>query len=120
MVRRAIESFYTDRATVTIRQPYIKPNKATGYKEFIVFQNQPCKLSFNYRTQSQLPTNKSDAAYTIEQIVKVFIAPECDIPPGSKITVIRNGKNYDYCQSGMPAIFTNHQEITLDTFQEWA
>ena len=52
--------------------------------------------------------------------VVLFIAPEVEIPSGSKITVTQNGKTTDYCRSGESAVYTSHKEIALELFEDYA
>ena len=52
--------------------------------------------------------------------VKLFIAPEINVMPGSKIVVTQKGRTTEYKNSGEPAIFDTHQEIMLVKFKGWA
>ena len=116
-MRRAIESLYIGKCTVTVQEESI--NEETGesiFTEEEKLADIPCRLSF-----SSTPNGTRDGFATdISQTVKLFIAPELDIPNGSKITVTQNGRTTDYCRSGESAVYTSHQEITLDLFEEYA
>lgn len=74
------------------------------------------RLSF----QSRNSAAKDDGYSTVSQSVVLFIAPEVEIPSGSKITVTQNGKTTDYCRSGESAVYTSHQEIALELFEDYA
>ena len=94
-------------------------NKETGetvFTEKVVLTEQPCRLSFSSRNSSA----KDDGYNTVSQSVVLFIAPEIEIPSGSKITVTQNGKTTDYCRSGESAVYTSHQEIALELFEDYA
>ena len=56
----------------------------------------------------------------LTQIVKLIISPDVNINPGSKIIVTNNGKITEYKNSGVPATYSNHQEIMLELFDGWA
>lgn len=115
--RLAIESLYKGRCAVYEYQSVKDPvTKITTKQEVLVLTDQPCRLSFKTITS----TSPTDGAAVVTQIVKLFIAPEIAIKPGSKITVIQNGITTDYQSSGKPATYTNHQEIVLELFQGWA
>ncbi len=115
--RKAIESQYTGRCTVYEYQSVKDPEtKITTKQEIPVLMDQPCRLSFKTITS----TSPTDGTATITQAVKLFIAPEIAIKPGSKITVTQNGATADYQRSGQPAVYTNHQEIVLELFEGWA
>lgn len=114
--REAIESLYKDKCSIVEYRSYKKPNKSTGSKEFTVISNQPCKLSF-----STIKSNTATAsAEIVSQFVKLFIAPEIDVKPGSKIIVEHCGKTFEYKSSGKPGVFSSHQEIVLELFDGWS
>jgi len=116
-VRKAIESLYTGICTVKQWEDVTDPiSKITSSQEVIKFDNQPCKLSYEKQTSA---TNTVGPAL-ISQTIKLFINPELNIAPGSKIIVTQNGKTTEFSRSGEPAVFSNHQEITLVLFKGYA
>ena len=116
MVRAAIQSLYDGKCTVTVRQEYEKDNGATGFQEVILFENEPCRLSFNSITS----TNEEEAVATMSQVTELFISPEVDIPSGSKITVTQNGETVEYSKSGVRAKYETHQQIILQLWDRWS
>lgn len=116
-VRAAIESTYEDKCTVTEIQH--KRNPVTFLEEeqeVCTVEEQPCRLSFS----SISAVSDGDYAKTA-QSVKLFIAPELDIKAGSKITIVqKNGSTHSYKRSGVPAVYSTHQEIMLELFKGWA
>lgn len=91
-------------------------NKRTDQAEVVLFEDAPCRLSFS----SIAITGSADHAATAGQAVKLFIAPELDIPPGSKLMVTQNGTTGAYAHSGVPAVYEGHQEIMVEPFEGWA
>ena len=115
-VRAAIEMMYQGTCIVTEHQKVKKANKTTGFQDVIVLENQPCKLSFTNITA----TNQTETAALVAQTTKVLIAPEIQIKPGSKLTITQNGVTAEYENSGEPALFNTHQEISIVLFKGWA
>jgi hypothetical protein len=114
-VRAAIESQYKGTCTISEYQTVKDPDtKRTTHQLVPTVTGQPCKLSFKTISAAK-EGGRVDA---VTQIVKLFIAPEVLIKPGSKITVTQNGSTTDYSQSGVPAVYSNHQEIILELFME--
>lgn len=114
--RKAIESTYDHQCIVYQRIPEKNSaTKITSFKESIVVENEPCRLS--YKTLSTTGTGQVSA---VIQEVKLFISPEIDIRPGSKLTVTKNGMAEDYERSGKPAIYDTHQEVVLKAWEGWA
>lgn len=105
------------RATVLEYREVFNPDTyLTDFKEVVVLEDQPCKLSF--KTLDTTTTTGNVAVMT--QGVKLFLSPDVSIKPGSKITVTQNGVTTEYSSSGVPAKYPTHQEIMLKLFERWA
>lgn len=116
MVRAAIESLYDGKCTVTVRQEYEKDNGATGFQEVVLIENEPCRLSFNNTSSTQ----EGEVAASVSQVTELFIGPEINIPPGSKITITQNGETTEYSKSGVKAKYETHQQIILELWKKWS
>ncbi|MEK8198344.1 hypothetical protein [Lysinibacillus sp. FSL M8-0134] len=115
--RKAVELLYTGLCTLTVWAEVENPvTHATEHKEVPLFTNQKCKLSY----EKQTSTTPAGGPALIAQTTKLFIAPELDIPAGSKIIVTQHGKTSEFARSGKPAIYTDHQEIMLEAFERYA
>ena len=116
MIRQAIESLYSDECSVYEYRKVKNPQtKVTELEEVCVLENQPCRLSYE-----TIKETSDGILGGVTQIVKLFIAPEINLATGSKIAVTRHGRTVNYTRSGEPAVYTNHQEIMLDLFKEYA
>jgi len=111
-----LQRLWKDKLTVTEYQKVVKPNKSTGFEEVIVLEDQPCKLSFS----TLQAVNQGDTEAQTVQVVKLFLSNDLKIKPGSKIMVQRKDDLFEFSQSGLPAVFSNHQEIVLVPFEGWA
>jgi hypothetical protein len=115
--RKSIELLYEHTCnTFEYRKVKNTVTKITSSEDVIILENQPCKLSY-YTIKS---TNQTENAGGVVQVIKLFIAPEVIIKPGSKIIVTHNGITESYKNSGVPAVFSSHQEIVLELFKGWA
>lgn len=115
--RKAIESLYIGTCTITEYQKVKKENKSTGFVESVVLKNQPCRISFNTINST---TSTETGASALVQVVKLLIAPEIQVKPGSKITITQNDVTTEYQSSGEPAHYVTHQEIMLELFKGWS
>lgn len=77
----------------------------------------PCKRS----TKNIVPAEINNDVAEIRQEIKLFLAPEVIIAPGSRIKVkdVHGIEEY-YKNTGKPAVYYNHQEIMLESVQRWA
>ena len=115
-IKKAKESMYTGLCTVVEYRKVKNENKSTGFKEEIVLENVPCKLSFK-NISSNIETDK---ASVINQSISLILAPEVKINPGSKIIVTQNKIITIYKNSGESAVYSTHQEIILELFKGWS
>lgn len=104
MLEKTYESLCTIKGTTTV-----KVDGETITQEGVVVENQPCRLSHGSNTHAKQGSVNAEASQT----VKLFLAPEIEVKPGSKITVIQNGRTYNLEASGLPAVYSTHQEINL-------
>ncbi len=115
--RKAMEDTYSGVLTVTERRKVRnEQTKLTSVEDVVVLLNQPCKLSF----ESVAPVQQSETAAAVSQTVKLFLAPDVMISPGSKLTITQNGVTGDYTRSGVAAVYPTHQEIILELFERWS
>lgn len=114
--RKAIESLYDGKCSITEYQKIKKQNGSTGFQETTVIEYQPCRISFKTVTSAK----ESAMNQSITQVIKLFLAPEIAVKTGSKITVTQNGTTTEYKSSGKPAKYATHQEIILELFDGWS
>lgn len=116
-VKKAIESLYEGKCSVygygiiVNDKTHLKSNK-----EYLIYENIPCRLS----VKSVSSANDGNVASGIVQDVKLFLSHDYQIKAGCKIIVTQNGVTTEYKNSGQPNIKSNHQEISLELFKEWA
>lgn len=115
--REALQTLWKGKCTIYIQEETTNPiNKRTEFKEVDIYKDEPCKLSFENITT----VNESNNAAIVIQKAKLFIGPEINIPPGSKVVVTQNNVTSEYEKSGKPGVYSNHQEIQLDLFKGWS
>lgn len=115
--RKQIEMLYSDRCTITKKETSEDPvTHRSSHEDATVCSDYPCRLSFS----SVQSTNNSGNAAKIVQEAKLFIAPEISVPAGSRIVVIRDGRESKWKCSGLPAQYSTHQEIALEPEKTYA
>lgn len=116
--RKAIESLYKGLCDIyeyeTSKDPVTGRTKKS--KEFKMNASPiPCRISYN---SSQVITQAEGGI--LVQNIKLFLAPEIDIKPNSKIVVTQNGRTVAYKNSSVPMVYDSHQEINLEIFDRWS
>ena len=114
--RKAVESMYDGLCTITEYQKIKKENKSTGFGEVITLENQPCRMSF----KTVNPTSQTDTASVVTQSITVYLSPDILVKPGSKLTITQNGVTTEYMSSGKAAVYSTHQEVSLELFKGWS
>lgn len=118
MVRKnPLEILYTDRCDIynweSVKDPI---SKVTEHKKVLRYENIPCRVSFKNITS----VNQTTYEPVISQVVKLFLSKDIDVSAGSEIVVYRDDKSFLYKCSGLPAVYSNHQEIILLSAEEKA
>lgn len=111
--KKAIQSLWTGVCNIFGFKDVEDTYGATSHAEVTLFENLPCRLSFKNISQ----TNQTESFAVSSQVVKLFIAPDVYVPPGSVIEVTQNGITRKYKHSGISAVYTNHQEIVLEAYK---
>lgn len=110
LTRKAIESTYKGICNIHEYGGYRDPETEeliTGPQ--LTYGNIPCKLSKKTITAA----NQTEIANTIQYTPVLFINPDIEIKPGSKITLTQHGVTREFKQSGEPFVYETHQEIAL-------
>ena len=111
--QKALGKLWTGFCSVFVREVHINPDNGRDEAiEILLHEDIPCRLSFS----SISSTGQNESAATVQQVVKLFLAKDIEIPPGSKLVVTQEGKTTAYAKSGSPAVYRYHQEITLEQF----
>lgn len=120
--RRALERTYIGVCTVTESVKKRRSDGSTAFEPCVKYENIPCRLSMRNGNSRAIRTAavNSDLSYDVSVTVKLFMAPEYDIRPNSKIIVTQNSTTREYANSGFPAIYSTHQEISLTPAQNKA
>lgn len=114
--RKAIERLYTGLCDIIDQQEIFDPEtKQTSFESVTVAQKQPCRLSYSNISQAV----QGNAA-AIQQVIKLFIAPEVVVKAGARVDVTQNGRTTSYKAAGQPAIYSNHKEIVLELAGDYA
>lgn len=112
----ALHSLWSGVCNVYVRQSIVnETNGRNEPAEVLVHENVPCRLSHS----SVSSTSENSSAAQVLQTVKLFLPKDIAIQPGSKLTITQNGKTENYVKSGQPAVYSRHQEITLELFKGW-
>ena len=115
-VRSAIESLYRDTADIYIIEKAVNPDTHRTEMTYQLFDSDiPCKLSI----KTAYITSDSDTVSTSEQSITLFLSPDIIVPSGSRVLIHHFGREMKFEQSGLPAVYPDHQEITL-LYSEWA
>lgn len=101
--------------TIYEYQTVTHPNTHQSTQSLVpVIVDEPCRLSYNY----EQATNIQSGAAVVSQSITLFIRPDLEIKPGSVIEITQHGKTEKFKGSGNPAIYTNHQEIILELYED--
>ena len=105
------------QCTIYEYQEVIDPDThQTTHELFPVVVNEPCRLSFTRETS----TNVATGVAQMMQTTMLFIRPDLEIKAGSVMEVTQRGRTTKYKRSSKPAIYSDHQEVVLELYEDKA
>ena len=117
MVKNPLATLWVGRCTIYEFEDVTDPvTFQTTQKEVPVLIDEPCRLSYNF----EQATNIRSGAAVVSQSITLFIRPDLVIKPGSVIEITQNNVTEKYKGSGKPAIYSNHQQIILQLYEDEA
>lgn len=115
VVKNPLSSLWIGRCTIYEYQNVTHPNTyQTTQIQVPVLTDEPCRLSYNHEQS----TNIQSGAAVVSQSITLFIRPDLIIPPGSVIEITQHNRTEKYKRSGKPAVYTSHQEIVLQLYED--
>lgn len=115
-LKNAVSRLWTGKCDVINYTDTKDDDGITKHERVIIAEGVPCRVSY----ESDSHGTQSNTTDNISQDIKLFIANDIEVKPGSEITVTQNGVTRSYVSSGIPAVYTAHQEIPLVDKEEYA
>lgn len=110
-----LERLWIGKCTIYANQEVVNPNThESTFEEVAIVEDEPCRVSFNRNETTDIVSG----AAVVSQITMLFIRPDLTIPPGSVIEVTQNDETVKYKGSSKPSIYTNHQEVILELYED--
>ncbi len=118
MVKNPLATLWKGKCTIYEYQNVTDPNTNQTTQELVaVVTDEPCRLSQNRVSHNQSDlVSVSDVPY-VNALIVLFIRPDLEIKAGSVIEVTQNNVTDKYKRSSKPAIYSNHQEVTLELYE---
>lgn len=112
----AVSRLWNGRCDVVEYTEVTDGNGITKHEKVVIAKGIPCRVSYESDTHG-IQSRTTD---NISQKIKLFVLGGIEVRPGSEITVTQNGVTRNYVSSGIPAVYTAHQEIPLVDGEEYA
>lgn len=115
MVDNPLTLLWVGRCTIFEYQHITDPETFKTTAELVpVLEDEPCRLSYNH----EQATNIQSGVAVVSQSITLFIRKDLEIKPGSVLEITQNGVTEKYKGSGQPAIYSKHQQIILQLYED--
>lgn len=120
MKNNPLSLLWIGKATISEYQNVTDPETyQTTQKLVPVIIDEPCRLSQNVVSHDkQELTRLGESVPYVEQVIVLFIRPDLEIKAGSVIEVTQHGRTDKYQRASKPAIYSNHQEVVLELYED--
>lgn len=115
VVRAAYEQLYQDTCNIIEKQEVENPDGSTTHAEVVVHEGIPCRISY----KTDLIAGNTESASPLKEDIELFINPDIEVKPGSKLEITHLGTTTAYSRTGEPAKYDTHQEVHLELFKRW-
>lgn len=112
--RAQLEKLYTDTCTVIEKKKIKTSSMQTRFEDMTVLSDVKCRLSV-----ASIPSASRGDVSSLVKEIKLFVSPEIDIKPGSKVIVkkiLEDGITIEetYSCSGYAGAYQTHREYQLE------
>lgn len=115
MVKNPLSLLWIGRATIYEYQKVTDPETYQTTQGLVpVAVDEPCRLSHKREDM----VNVANGAPYVNQAIVLFLRPDLRIKEGSVIDVTQHGVTNRYKRASKPAIYTNHQELALELYED--
>lgn len=119
MVKNPLAILWEGKCTIYEYQDKTDPNTHQTTQELVaVVTDEPCRLSQNRVSHNQSDLVSVSGVPYVNELIVLFLRPDLRIKAGSVIEVTQNNVTEKYKRSSKPAIYSNHQEVTLELYEE--
>lgn len=118
-IKKAIEGLYTEKCTVYEKEAEFE-NGRTVFREKVKYENIPCRVSMKAYLFGENAGNEKKGYLNVTKKAKIFVPPEYEIKPGSRIAVQSNTNMVVYTKSGQMSRYASHNEVTVETEKKFA
>ncbi len=120
--QKIIESLYDRFCNIYIyNEETDETTGVTSLKKELAYSQIKCRISYTTGLfQGSLKINSSsDDNVSAKQYVKIFLPPDTNVPPGSVFEVTEGDKTLYFKNSGRGCMYKNHQEILVESEEEY-
>ena len=115
MVNNPLATLWIGKCTISEYQEVTDTETYQTKHELVeIVTDEDCRLS--HRRENTVSVD-GGAPYVTQSIV-LFIRPDLTIKEGSVIEVTQHGVTNKYKRASKPAIYTNHQEVSLELYED--
>lgn len=120
MVGGVLSRLWTDCCRILVREKATDADGISRLEEKVLGEGIPCRLSYFQSVKHHASEGPGGMAAQLKQPAKIILPADVEVPAGSRIQLMREGRLLDFCASGQSMHFHAHQEIVVENFEKWA
>lgn len=122
MTKNPLSILWIGRCTIYEYQDVTDPDTYQTKQELTpVVIDEPCRLSLSFVSHNVSDlVHVKDGSPVFEQLIVVFLRPDLIIKPGSVFEITQNARTDRFKSSSKPNVYSNHQEVVLELYEDYA
>ena len=127
--RLTCEALFDCVCMVISQNKFKAADGSTRFEDKMLYGGLPCRISYESLSASKKSSRLERSSFTrknntlsseISATVRLFVSADADIPPGSKIVVFKDDREFRFVSSGIAAVYPGHKEILMTAAEEYA
>lgn len=118
-MKKAMEPFYTERCCVYEKKAVFFEGR-TVFEEREKYNMIPCRISVKAYLFGENAGSEKNNSLRVNKKAKIFVPPEYEIKPGSRIKVYSGARCSVYANSGEMSFYKSHNEVMAELEKNYA
>lgn len=117
--KSAMEMMWTGECDITAFEAVTDDDGITKNVKVVKGENIPCRISYKTYKRDRAGEQK-ETVDELSREVRLIVEKDAEISAGCRVVVRQNGEERSFVAAGIPAVYSEHQEIMISDEEIYA